>query len=60
MRELSVSEINEVNGGVASLIYWAIRGGIYVYETYSATQIAYGAGAAAGSVVTLAAALDDD
>lgn len=59
MRELTVSETADVNGGVASLIYWAIRGGIYVYETYSATQVAYAAGAAAGAAVTVASAVDD-
>lgn len=59
MKELTVTETNAVNGGVASLIYWAIRGGIYVYETYTATQIACAAGVAAGAAVTIAAAVDD-
>ena len=51
--------MQQVNGGFGSLIYWGIRGGIYLYRTYSATQLATGAGFAAGAGVTIAAELDE-
>ncbi|MFS1702360.1 bacteriocin [Aestuariibacter sp. GS-14] len=59
MTELNEKELTQVNGGFGSLIYWGIRGGIYLYRTYSATQIATGAGFAAGAGITIAAEMDD-
>lgn len=59
MRELNVVEVKEVSGGVASLVIWAVRGGMYLYRTYSATQIGFGIGFVGGTGITVAAELDD-
>ena len=59
MKVLNEQDMQQVNGGFGSLIYWGIRGGIYLYRTYSATQLATGAGFAAGAGVTIAAELDE-
>ncbi|GIU14596.1 MULTISPECIES: hypothetical protein [unclassified Shewanella] len=63
MQELTQKEIQEVNGGVAAL-YWVgvgvIRGAAFVYRSFSATQIAYGAGAATGAGITIAAGEQGD
>lgn len=38
MRELSVSEVKEVNGGAFVAAYWLVKGGIAAYRTYKGVR----------------------
>lgn len=58
MRELNVNEIKQITGGplpAIMVIYYTTQ---YVSMAYSASQIAFGAGALVGAGVTIAAASD--
>ncbi|SET58932.1 hypothetical protein [Thalassotalea agarivorans] len=48
MKELSKSQLTEVNGGVVAL-YWVVKGGIAAYRTYKSVRFV--SQAIAGGVV---------
>lgn len=52
MRELTVSEMNEVDGGIFPAIVAGFMAYNYVVAVYSATQIAGAVGVAVGAVAT--------
>lgn len=53
-----MDEIDAVNGGIVPALLAAYYAAQYIGVAYSATQIAYGAGIAAGAAVTVYAALN--
>lgn len=55
MRELSVSEMNEVDGGIIPAIAAGFMAYNYIVAAYTATQIATAAGVAVGAVATTVA-----
>lgn len=58
MRELTVGETEQAAGGIIPAIAAGFMAYNYVVATYSATQIAFAAGAAIGLTATVAAATD--
>lgn len=55
MHQLSVSEIEKVDGGIVPAVYAGFVAYNYVVAVYSATQIATAAGVAVGAVATTVA-----
>ena len=58
MREMDLNDIGAVDGGIIPAIYAGFVAYNYIVATYSATQIAFAAGAAIGATATVVAALD--
>lgn len=58
MRDLSLNEIEAVDGGIIPAIAAGFMAYNYIVATYSATQIAFAAGAAIGAGAVVAAAAD--
>lgn len=58
VRELDSVEIDEVNGGIVPALLAAYYAAQYISVAYSATQIAFGAGAAVGAAATIYAAVN--
>jgi hypothetical protein len=58
VRELDDFEIDEVNGGIVPALLAAYYAAQYITVAYSATQIAFGAGAAVGAAATVYAAVN--
>jgi len=55
MRELSVMEVEKVDGGLIPAIYAGFMAYNYIVAVYSATQIATAAGIAVGAAATTVA-----
>jgi hypothetical protein len=58
MRELTATEVQSVDGGIIPAIAAGFMAYNYIVATYSATQIAFAAGAAIGGAAVVAAAAD--
>lgn len=58
MRELTLAETQQTDGGIIPAIAAGFMAYNYIVAAYSATQIAYAAGAVIGATAAVAAAAD--
>jgi|Wag4MinimDraft_6_1082665.scaffolds.fasta_scaffold447482_1 hypothetical protein len=58
MRHMTATEIQSIEGGIIPAVAAGFMAYNYIVATYSATQIAFAAGAAIGATAAIAAALD--
>ena len=58
MRELAIGEVENIDGGLIPAIWAGVMLYNYITVAYSATQIAFAAGAVVGAGAAVAAAMD--
>lgn len=58
MRHMTATEIQSIEGGIIPAVAAGFMAYNYIVATYSATQIAFAAGAAIGATAAIAATLD--